>query len=130
MLSFSRKISCCQSFCYYIAQVLIMCLPCALASWAPALGLPCALACWAMGISRQPSWISSFYIFWYVQFEVDLGVPNKGKLSLIPINIKIFPEGCNGKLQIYKIIFKIYGLWFQNTLFIQSRFILVIFSLF
>ena len=35
----------------------------------------------------------------------------------------------NGKLQIYKIILKIYGLWFQNT-FIQSRFILVIFSLF
>ena len=82
MLSFSRKISCCQPFCYYIAQVLTMCLPCALASWGPIMGPPCALACWTMGISCQPSWISSFYIFWYVQFEMDLGVPCTVSLSL------------------------------------------------
>ena len=81
------------------------------------------------GISCQPSWISSFYIFWYIQFEVDLGSSKPRQIDPHTNQYTSFPIGYNGKLQIYKIIFKIYGLWFQNTLFIPSRFILVIFFL-
>ena len=123
MLSFSRKISLCQPFFYYIAQVLTMCLQCALASWAPAMGSPCALASWAMGISCQPSWISSFYIFWCIQFEVDLGAPNQGKLSLIPINIPIFPQATMVNCKYIKSFLKYMGFGFKTLcLFNQGLF--------
>ena len=88
-----------QPLYYYIAQVLTMCLPCALPNRCPAMGSPCAF--W------QPSWISSFYIFWCIQGAVDLEIPKPRQIEHYTNQYTNLSIGFNGKLQIYKIIFKI-----------------------
>ena len=59
-----------------------------------------------------------FLYFLVYSIEVDLGVPKPRHIEPYTNQYTNFPIGYYGKLQTYKTIFKMYGLWFQNTLFI------------